>query len=360
MFLIRKSTVIPILFSIFLLGSFCSPIQAASISLEQVGVVEFGDYLFDIAIEGNYAYIADYGKSLIHSVDISDPENPILVANFSVYLPHYFEVQDGIAYIAAWTAGLQIYNVSNPVNAVKLSEFVGINTGAVGIYEDTVFVGRDDGFNILDVSNPSNPINLSRIIRNGNAHNFFIEETYAYVLNWNHTSLSSNLEVYDYSNPSSPLLVSFYDTTKECYDIKVKDNVVYLAGSHEGLSIVDFSDFSNPTLVGEVDENEQSMALVVVEDTVFLGNGFAGLQLFDVSTKTNPTLLAEYQTDGYAEELEIRNEYVFLTTEGVGLEILKVKGLGLEAASGYNFVPTMIVLLVTTAAFVFRRRKNRR
>jgi len=118
----------------------------------------------------------------MHSIDISKPENPKLIANFSVNLPHYFEVKDGIAYIGAWNEGLQIYNVSDPVNAVKLSDFEGTAVGALGIYEDLLFVGRGDGFNILDVSDPNVPVNLSRVDCIGYAHNFFIEETYAYIL----------------------------------------------------------------------------------------------------------------------------------------------------------------------------------
>lgn len=344
---------------VILLSSFFTPLSVASVSIEQVTVVELGGSLFDVALEGDYAYVADYGKSLIHSIDISDPESPKYIGNFSIYLPHYFEVKDGIAYIPAWSAGLQIYNVSDPINTVKLGEFVGLRTGAMGIYEDIVFVGRDDGFNILDVSNPSNPVNLSRIVRNGNAHNFYIEETYAYILVWNHTSSSSNLEVYDYTDPNSPLLVAFYDTTKLCYDVKVQNDIVYLAGAYEGLSIVDLTDFSNPTLIGEYDEDEQSIALVVIEDTVFLGNDIAGLQLFDVSDKTTPVLIAEYETEGYAQELDIRNEYIYLITEGVGLEILKVRGLGLEESAGFPIFITVTVLLTFASAFSFRRRKNK-
>jgi hypothetical protein len=294
----------------------------------------------------------------MHSINISDPENPEYVAYFHIYRPHYFEVKDGIAYIPAWSEGLQIYNVIDPVNAVKLGEFVGLRTGAMGIYEDLVFVGRDDGFNILDVSDPSNPVNLSRIVRNGNAHNFVIEETYAYILIWNHTSSTSNLEVYDYSDPSSPLLVAYYDTTKLCYDIKVQDDIAYLAGAYEGLSIVDLTDFSNPTLIGEYDEDEQSVALVVIKDTVFLGNDLEGLQLFDVSDKTTPVLIAEYETEGYAQELEIRNEYVYLINEGVGLEILKVKGLGLEESSGFPIFITITVLLTLTSIFTFKKKRK--
>ena len=344
---------------VILLSSLQSPLSAASVTIEQVGVVELGDNLFDVALEGDYAYVTDYGQSLLHSIDISDPENPTYTANFSVYLPHYFEVKDGIAYIAAWTQGLQIYNVSDPVNAEKLGEFVGLRTGSIGIYEDLAFVGRDDGFNILDISDPSNPVNLSRTIGDGNAHNFFIDESYAYILIWNHTSSSSNLEVYDYTNPISPFLVAFYDTTKECYDIKVQNDIVYLAGAYDGLSIVDLTDLSNPTLIGEYDEHEQSYALVIIEDTVFLGNGYAGLQLFDVSDKTTPVMIAEYSTLGYAQELEIRNEYIFLVNEAIGLEILKVKGLGLEESAGFPILITVTVLLTLTSVFSFRKRKNK-
>ena len=90
--IINKFTMLLSMFVLF--SSLLTPISAASVTINQVAVVELGDNLFDVAIEGDYAYVADYGQSLLHSIDISDPEDPKFISNLSIYHPHYFEVKD--------------------------------------------------------------------------------------------------------------------------------------------------------------------------------------------------------------------------------------------------------------------------
>ena len=65
---------------------------------------------------------------------------------------------DGIAYVAANVAGLQLINVSNPTNPSLLGSFNTAGTAyAVSVVGGLAYVADDFGLQLINVSNPTNP-----------------------------------------------------------------------------------------------------------------------------------------------------------------------------------------------------------
>ena len=97
-------------------GSFAAPVPAISYNLcnslaspsstiQQIGVTPtFGPdtYPQDIAISGNYAYVANIGNNTISVVDVSKPTAPAQVATATVtgLGPIYIAVSGNYAYVA--------------------------------------------------------------------------------------------------------------------------------------------------------------------------------------------------------------------------------------------------------------------
>jgi hypothetical protein len=71
--------------------------------------------LCDIAIEGDYAYLAAYQSGGLQVVNISDPTNPLVVGGCDTpgYAKRVF-VDGSHAYIADYFYGLQIFDISDP------------------------------------------------------------------------------------------------------------------------------------------------------------------------------------------------------------------------------------------------------
>lgn len=105
----------------------------------------------DLAIEGNYVYVAD-GVEGIHCFDITVPDQPELVG--SLDLPAYSRsiiVRDGLAFIAAATGGVHIVDVSDPTDPSYAGNVPSGYASEIAITEDGLVLvsDYDDGLYIL-------------------------------------------------------------------------------------------------------------------------------------------------------------------------------------------------------------------
>ncbi|MHA1198915.1 MAG: LVIVD repeat-containing protein [Candidatus Heimdallarchaeaceae archaeon] len=344
---LRRKIGFQTLFQLFILLGLLIFTQLASaenseVTLTEIGKVEIPGILFDVDIENDLAYVAEYSSNKFHIIDISNPISPIELGNFTVNLPHYIDVSNGIAYISAWTDGVQIYNVSNPTSSYKISDFLPGIVGSLIVSENLLFVGSDYGFNILDISNPATPLNLSYFYTGGNTHDFFVDDTLLYIMAWNWTTSTSWIKVIDFTDPENPFEISQFDLGSVCYDIHVIGDFVYLASSYYGIKIIDFSTISEPSFILSHDLDGEAFSLEVKEDILYLGNGYSGLHVFDVSNKSEAVELAHMTLGGSVEELEIRDNHIYVVVDNVGLLIIEISGL---KTGEVNASPLYLVLI---------------
>ncbi len=116
----------------------------------ETGFYDFDYYLDnveDIAVEGNYLFVADHREDKLHVVDISDPVNPFEVTSRPTYGDAYgICIHNGFAYVAATLAGLRVFDISTPTNPTEVGYFdtghraytptVGVNSIAVADWDD--------------------------------------------------------------------------------------------------------------------------------------------------------------------------------------------------------------------------------
>jgi len=100
-------------------------------------------------------------------IDITDLTNPILIASHTMTNPHGLSVKDNTLFLCDGTAGLKVFDVTNPqtIGDRLLASDKDIKTYDViaSPYRDIIFVIGDDGFFQYDVSDPENMIRLSHI-----------------------------------------------------------------------------------------------------------------------------------------------------------------------------------------------------
>jgi hypothetical protein len=137
----------------------------------QQGGVPGVDYCYAqaAAVWNNYLYIVDYEPFEtedtygLYIIDISDPSNPVLLNRFQNITSHASDIaaQDGIVYIADGYGGVEIVDVSDPLNQSVLS-YIGLPDGATGIKTDYKYAYVSDyilgGTQIVDISDPSSPV----------------------------------------------------------------------------------------------------------------------------------------------------------------------------------------------------------
>ncbi|HDQ99833.1 MAG TPA: hypothetical protein ENN51_06075, partial [candidate division WOR-3 bacterium] len=83
-----------------------------------------------VAVAGGYAYLPgqvytpDSATGYVNVIDVSDPEDPVLVASDTVGQVCYgVAVSDGFLYVAAGSSGLVVYDISDPRNPVRVGHY---------------------------------------------------------------------------------------------------------------------------------------------------------------------------------------------------------------------------------------------
>ena len=223
-------------------------------------------------IEGDYVYVAGGSGGKIIIIDISNPADPQVVADFYAgeSSAHDVYVREGLAFVSHWDAGLVILDVGNgiaggtPTNPVEVSRIltVGGSTHSAWYWPDAgyVFVGEESGrpgvMHVVDVSDLSNPVEVATF-GSGTAtpHNFWLDEArdILYVA-WNQRGLRAidvsgellgrldtqgrEVAAIDYCETICFGIGGFFDTTPLSWAPQLHDGLVYVSDMFSGLWIL--------------------------------------------------------------------------------------------------------------------------
>ncbi len=207
-------------------------------------------------------------------------------------------------FIASEVGGIEIWDVTNPSDPVKLSRYWTDGT-PMGLYlnlNNPYYLYVADGANqlvILDVSDPTNPIQVGHFAQNGfYAKAVWVDptETYAYLVGWPTTGAA--LKVIDVSNPAQPTLVDTFFLGARFNDIFVLNQYAYLSATpllqDGGIRILDLSDLTQPQEVAVVDGSSDYRSIWVVPNGgqlyAYAANE-SGLVTMDLTDPQNPVIL---------------------------------------------------------------------
>tara|TARA_B110000977_G_scaffold134075_1_gene170709 strand:- start:854 stop:8332 length:7479 start_codon:yes stop_codon:yes gene_type:complete len=209
------------------------------------------------------------------------------------------------AYIADYTSGLAIIDISDPAN-LGAPVYMATTGEALGIAVRGNYAYVADGssgLHIVDVSNPSKPTLVGTFDTDGNASDVTLSSdgNKAYV-----SDGSSGLHIVDVTNSASPSSWGVLDTGGEVLGSVLSNNGIkaYVANGQSGFAIANVSDATNLYVYGSLDTSQpvQSVALSLDQRTAYLANG-PGLLVVDVSYSFEPRLIDVLNTDGDASDL---------------------------------------------------------
>jgi len=134
-----------------------------------------------VVLEGNYAYVtlsagnicAD-NETQLDVIDISDIQSPVLLKEYPMEEPYGLGIDDNILFVCDGSAGLKVYNASDPLAIAdnKLAEYGDINAYDVIPLGDILVMIGTDGLYQYDYTNPENIRELSVIPINYLQHVF--------------------------------------------------------------------------------------------------------------------------------------------------------------------------------------------
>jgi len=278
----------------------------------------------DVAISGNYAYVASSGSDSLEIVDISDPANPFHAGNLTdgngeppfLTGASSVAVSGNYAYIVGDFNALEIVDISDPANpahAALLSDGDGIPpylNGASGVYVSGNYAYVVNTYyntlEVIDISDPLNPVHAGYIMDGAGGppyldtpENVFVSGSYAYVASYG----SNALEIVDVSDPASPVHAGYIgDGSGSPPFLSMPENV-FVAGSYayvasygsNALEIVDVSDPASPVHAGHIMDGSGGALLNRPVDIAVLGNhayissqGSNALEVVDVTDPAHP------------------------------------------------------------------------
>jgi len=250
--------------------------------------------------------------------------------------------------------GVFIYDVSNPDTPVKVSEQIHtLGASVIDMYYDEVsqllyIAAEYEKLEIWDVQNPENPIKLGSCEVPGDVRRVTVSGDYAYVL-------SIHMRIIDVSDPSNPFEAGFFIMDNEYNkDVAVFGDYAYLTDSPHVLRVVDVSDPSNPEEVLTINSVYYS-DIEVFEQYLIACNTNGYLCVYDLSTPAAPTELSI--TDlGYGglESIDIIGNQAIVSDAYTGLLVVDVSSVLNPVVTGVFPVDDDIddVSLVGTQAFL--------
>lgn len=285
-------------------------------------------YAQDVLQKDNLLYIAQ-GEGGLEIVDVSNPLDPQTVSVTTHGVKGYSDkisMKDSVVYLAAGTFGINVINVADPlmpeVTVANLSMKPAKNTFIYGKYMYAAI--SEQGVGIADVSYPPHPDIRGTVYTPGYANDIMVssDTNRLFVacgeMGFSIINISQIVEGYGVF-----WQMGWCDTPGYAEDLVVLEDqsLAFLACGTYGLQVIDFSDTTNIQIVGSFDGGGYAKELVYKDQTIYMTAELSGLQVIDVSDITNPFLIGSVDTD-YALGLTVDDKYVYIADEDMGLIVI--------------------------------------
>ncbi len=310
-----------------------------------------GVYGMDLQVSGIFAYVPSFAI-----IDISDSSNPTRVGGCSLPAPGYGVWTNsafGYSFIADQYEGLQVINISNPVNPWIEGRFDGADDSRdVFVLGNYAYVSNlRSGLKILDVSNPANPFQIGEYDTLGNPYNLrtaWVRDTLAYL------PVFAKFKILNIRNPSAPRLIGECIAAVGGEGLYLKDSIAYMV---DGAAFQRVK-VKNPTLPETLPRYilpSSTSWSVSVEDTIaYIANSDAGLRILNVANPARPVEIGHFDNppSGRATGVFIKDTLAYFATSGGGLRILNVKNPTSPFEVGFHPAYAFDVAIVDSLAFV--------
>jgi hypothetical protein len=122
------------------------------------------------------------------------------------------------------------------------------------------------------------------------------------------------LQIYEISNPATPVLLGSVDLNDSIREIQIKDNFAYIFGENYRFYIVDIQDPNNPILLGEDITINQGYHFGLNDSYAYIIEYNDVLEVIDISNPQSPEYVTHFYLPSQGISCSITNELAFVTT----------------------------------------------
>ena len=268
-----------------------------------VGSVDTPDLPTDLDISGNYAFIADRFSGL-QIVDISNPIEPKIVNTFSQALGKNLSAQsllvdNNICYLVNYDPNrLFVIDVNNPasIDFQKDSDSDGIPDALIKYID-------------LPVEDLDIPIKTLK------------QNQYFFILYQNRVNENGKIFIIDIDNLSY-IIIDIYHIPS---DLKIKDNFLYVASGESGIIPIDIKDPFSPGILYSFGEAVSSSISISGNYLYYVDYYEDKLHVVDISTPESPVEIPSIRTiEGKYADIAISGNFVYLASHEVGIQVFDI------------------------------------
>jgi hypothetical protein len=293
-----------------------------------------GGWLYAIAVEGDLAIVGDW--NFIRAVNITKPTSPTIYSSLALTCwPYEIKIVDDWAFVTGW-GGSYAINISNPgaigpAYSIPMSGSTGEDIDIAG---DMAYIPDTGQVRVFNVSNPTSISQVTTInVANGMELSVDVEGEVLYI--GSYTSAFPNPTVdylysYNIKNPKSPVLLgslTIQGTTTSSipYDLEADGDYMYLTNEYDGVHILNISNPASPKDTGGFyPTSSWAMKSLKVGTELFMMDGQNGLFILNVSFPVTPKAMSTYDSPGNARNVFVSGNFAYVADEGSGLRVVNI------------------------------------
>ena len=161
-----------------------------------------------------------------------------------------------------------------------------------------------------------------------------------------YVSARNTLNIFDVSDPASPIRLGAYEFPNLIWRFRVIDSLVYVAADVFGLGILDVSDAGALRLLGSFKTPGQAKSVAVSGTTALVVDHLDGIVVVDISNPARPAEVGSVFLEGFATDVLISGSLAYASDRPTGLYVLDL--------SNPNAVELVTSSQSTSAARPFR------
>jgi hypothetical protein len=252
------------------------------------------DGIIDMEMAGSTAWLARTFYGALVAVDMSDPEQPVVLGQKAVEImneTYRVEVHGDLAFLTyiQWgsPAGVRIFDISDPADPLDVGDFVapsGTWAYDMEARDNLLFVSFPGSrVGVLDVSNPAAPVLIGQVL---------VSDPYQLSLDGNllYVRTSGPTRIVDVTDPTQPVIIASFTTTSLSTGVLASGGLAYIT-TQAGLEIFDVSDLGQPTPVGSWTTSKPAYWINVSGDLAYLMVRQTGVQVLDMRITAAPALV---------------------------------------------------------------------
>ena len=278
-----------------------------------------------VVVEGDFAYVIGLSNDML-IYDVSDPVNAFIVGQFipkEGYLLD-IEVSAGLAYLVNRLVGLQVVDISNPAKPILVDEFrtSSGNSLSLLVHDSLIYFyeiyNNDSDFEVIHILDISSPLNIEEI---GSLNHFGqpLAVSDGYLFTSKYISIdhrrSQELNIIDVSNIAQPVNIfqdSSYGMIRTMFLV---EDVLYL-GTGRGLTILNVANPKKPIVLG-IKDKIFPLGMVVAGNNLYYRKA-QSVKVVDISNPADPKVLSVSEYMLQANDIVLSSGFIYVAgTEGL-------------------------------------------